>query len=445
MGGFGPPNSMQDIKAVTEKIFAAHREGNLDLAEAMYDQVLSQLTYPDPNILYGYGSLLVQREKFGTGVLLLEAAARQYDKHAGIWTNLGVAYKYLGKDDLAMAAYERAYAIEPNAVEVLAGMSGYYVNRNASKKAEELARKALAKADHPAAHMHLGLALLEQGRFEEAWPEYEHRWNTAENLKKRRNYVSPVWDGRPVKKLVIHGEQGLGDEILFMSLFAKARERADIIVIECATRLVKLFQSAFKVRCYGTERELMAAEPPEDAHVAMGSLPMVLGLPNGKPYMPKPGGFIRGQRLRVGIAWRGGTLRTNKNYRSLDLAQFKPIFEASNAKFISVQYGDDDVDNIAKEHGLATGPRDFDALQERIGSCDLVISVIQTAVHQAGAMGVPCWALVPRMSSWPFCGGMIKHAYSTVEQFLQAEDGSWDAPIGQIVDRLKQMEVVRAA
>ena len=38
---------------------------------------------------------------------------------------------------------------------------------------------------HPAAHMHLALGLLEQGKFDQAWPHYEYRWDTVERVKEQ--------------------------------------------------------------------------------------------------------------------------------------------------------------------------------------------------------------------------------------------------------------------
>ena len=37
-----------------------------------------------------------------------------------------------------------------------------------------------------------------------------------------------------------------------------------------------------------------------------------------------------------------------------------------------------------------------------IRSCDLIISICQTAVHMAGSMGVPCWVLVPDARAWRY-------------------------------------------
>ena len=432
---------MQNLQTATELAFAAHKEGRLDTAESMYDSLLSQLAEPDFNILYGYGSLMVQREKFGLGLSLLSTAEKLYPKHPGLLCNMGVAYKYLGREEAALSCYQRALAIEQTA-EVFCGLAGYYVNRDDSATAERFARKSLAKADLPAAHMHLALALLEQGRFDEAWPHYEARWDSADRIKWKRHYESPKWDGRPVKKLVIHGEQGLGDEILFMSLFPKARPLAEEIVIECADRLTGIFSKAFNCRCYATEAELKANESPEDAHVAMASLPLILGLPSGLPYMPKPLREITGRPL-IGLAWRGGTVRTNQNFRTVKLSQLKPILNSIDADFISVQYGGSEIDEDLEGLTIKSGPRDFDSLHYRVGICDLVITVTQTAVHQAGAMGIPCWVLTPRKSSWPFMTDRMLW-YNSVRMFKQKGDEGWESVIAQIAKELQARYVIAA-
>jgi len=427
---------MQDLKSATAQVFATHAAGNFELAESMYDQILTQLKAPDFNILYGYGSLLVELGRFGIGISLLQTAAKMHDHHPGLWTNLGVAYKQLALDDLALSAFEKAISIEQG-TETLSAIAGFYINRDEAEKAEEYSRRALAIKEHPAARMHLGLALLEQGKLKEAWPHYEARWDSAERRKWKRTYASPKWDGSRVRKLVIHGEQGLGDEIQFMSLFPIAKERAGEIVIECADRLVKPFRDAFRVKCYATERELREHEFQEDAHIAMGSLPLVLGLPDGKPFMPRPNTHNAGKPI-IGIAWRGGTQRTNKDFRTLKLEEFKPIFDSIDASFVSVQYGGDYIDDEAKKFGLITGPRDFDSLQFRIGTCDLVITVCQTAVHQAGAMGVPCWVLTPRKSAWRYKGADMMPWYRSVQLFKQQGDEDWSRVIAEIADQLKE-------
>lgn len=429
---------MRTVKEICAEAFALHSLGELDRAGAIYDEMLGKLDVNDANVLYGYGSLLVQRGNHGLGIFLLRAALGVVKNHCPIWTNLGVAYKWIGRDDMALQCYNTAHEIDPNAVEPLASLAGYWINKNEPQKVIDYARRALAVDPTCApANMHLALGLLEQGNHSEAWPHYEYRWETLDRIKDKRPYKAPLWRGQWTGKLAIHGEQGLGDEIMFMSLFPKACKLADSIVIECAERLIPTFKAAFGVPCYKDHASLIEAQGEPDAYVPMGSLPGILGLPDGKAFLPRGIRPVR-DRPKIGIAWKGGTNRTNADYRSLKLSELRPIFDAADADFVSVQYGSDDVDAEAFKSDLAIGPRDFDNLQKRIGSCDLIISVCQTSVHQAGAMGVPCWTLVPRKAAWRYCGPDMKPWYNSVKFFRQSEAGNWDAVIQSIANDLRK-------
>lgn len=418
------------------KAIEAHQSGHLDQAAAIYDSILTQLDKPNFEVIAGYGSILVAQEKFGLGIALLNTAISINPNHPLAWTNLGVALKFLGKDEQAIKAYEKAYALNPSMPEVLAGIAGYWVGKDDPKKVEEFSRRAVSiEPDFPAGRMHLGMALLEQGRFAEAWPHYEYRWETPERSRDKRPYKAPKWNGETVDVLAIHGEQGLGDEIMFLSLLSEARKRVGAVVIECAERLIPTFKASFNVPCYPDHASLIKAEGEPDAYISMGSLPKLLGLPDGKPYLRRRARKVGG-RPRIGIAWKGGTARTGGSDRSLSLSALAPILNSVDATFVSVQYGDESVDVEATGYGLETGPRDFDSLHTRIAGCDMVITVCQTALHQAGAMGIPCVVLTPRKAPWVACNEACPW-YESVEFIRQQVDGDWSHPIAETVALLK--------
>jgi tetratricopeptide (TPR) repeat protein len=412
---------MASVQEAVEVAFAYHRSGDFKTAASVYDQILSQLDRSDPNVLFGYGTLLVSQEKYGLGIALLQAAVAMCDSFAPIWTNLACAYKHIGRDEQALKAYLRALEIEPGSPDTLAGLAGFYINKGQPGPVIDYARKALAiDPNHDAAHMHLGLGFLEQGRHAEAWPHYEHRWETLERKKDQRPYQAPKWDGSFVNTLAIHGEQGLGDEILFLSCLQNAMARCERVIVECADRLVGTFKDSFPgVQFYPDHASLIQANGEPDAYISMGSLPGIVGLPSGKP-------FLKRHRAhkglpRIGYAWKGGTLKTNAHDRSLERDMLEPIFAVQGVEYVSVQYGDG---------------RSFEELQQTIADCDLVISVCQTAVHQAGAMGVDCWVLVPERAAWRYCGNDMRPWYNSVEFFRQYQ-GDWQIPIQEIAARLR--------
>lgn len=416
-----PTLNCNSTQEAIEVAFAYHRAGDLKSAESVYDQILGQLPKPDPNIFFGYGTLLISQGKYGIGIALLQAAVQFAPEYAPLWTNLGCAYKYLGKDENALHCYEKAYALEPDQPDILAGIAGFWINKAEPEKVIDFSRRALAlNTEHHAAHMHLAIGLMEQGKYREAWPHYEHRWETLERINDKRPYKAPKWNGEFVNKLAIHGEQGLGDEILFMSLLYKVRGMAEEIVIECADRLVDTFKDSFGLRCYPDHASLIAAEGEPDAYVSMGSLPGIVGLPDGRPFLKrvKPQNRIP----RIGYTWKGGTPRTNIQDRTVPVEMLDPILQTPGIEFVPVQYGSGE---------------SFDDLQATIASCDLVITVCQTAVHQAGAMGVECWVLVPERAAWRYRGRDMLPWYRSV-RFFKQEKGDWNYPIQMVAASLKE-------
>lgn len=436
---------MKTLQQHIEDAFAHHRAGNLDAAESIYDQLMCQVDKADPNIYFGYGTLLIARQKYGLGIGLLQAAISLLPNCAPVWTNLACAYKQIGKDELSLNAYNKALALEPEQPDILAGFAGYWINKNEPAKVVEYAKRAIAlDPNHDAAHMHLALGLLEQGKFEEAWPHYEHRWDTPERVKDKRPYKAPRWKGERVKTLAIHGEQGLGDEILFMSLLSKVRPFAETIVIECADRLVDTFKDSFGLRCYKDHNSLIDVEGEPDAYIPMASLPLVLGLPDGKPFLKRNRTRQPGKRPLIGIAWRGGTPKTSGSERTLKIEDFAPILAVEGIDFCSVQYGSALGDELAK-FNIEDLHTDWFSLQQRIADCDLVISVCQTAVHQAGAMGVDCWVLTPKRAAWRYMGQDFKPWYNSVQFFRQDVAGEWEAPILRAAQALKEKYALLAA
>lgn len=425
---------MRTAQQILEEGFAHHVAGNHEEAQRIYDRLLGHTNGNDPNVLYAYGTLLAAHEHYGLSAYLLAQAIKLYPDHVQAWTNLAVSMLRLGRDEGALAAFDEALKLGDDP-EIHVNLSGYWVNRGRPEKVVEHAAKALAALpDNPQAHNHMALGLLELGRFDEAWPHYAHRWELPERVKDKRPFTCPKWAGERVGLLAIHGEQGLGDEIMFMGCLEEVERRVDRVVIECAKRLVPIFSTAFGEDCYPDHASMLEGVGREpDAYVAMADLPSIVGMPSGKPYMSR-WGVAAPVRNRVGLTWRGGIDRTHKRPRSMPAALLKPLLEVPGVEFVSAQYGE--WDHEAEAIGLKTVGlgRDLDKAHALIASCDLVVTVTQTAVHQAGAMGVPCWVMVPTECSWQFSPafGDRMRWYDSVRLFRQQEGEGWEPVVARV-------------
>jgi len=154
--------------------------------------------------------------------------------------------------------------------------------------------------------------------------------------------------------------------------------------------------------------------------------------------------------LAVGIAWHGGNDPAEMRRRSIPLMLWRDILRVPQAIFVNLQHGDlrrelhvahselgtrlytwDDADPF-------TSLDDFAAL---VASLDLVISVDNSTVHLAGALGVPTWAIVsfPSSSYWRWFGESSQTPwYSSVRLFRRRAD-SGDHVFGEMGRELRTL------
>ncbi len=397
----------------------------------IYDLLLAR----DPknvHIKYCLASIYSELYKSGIAICLLEDVVEAMPNHSQAWNNLGIAYKNSAQWEKAKNAYDKALELDYSATG-LVNLSGLYINNNTPEEALRIALKGLKLNPHsPQLKNHRALALLEMGKFKEGFEAYEARfglpgWHA-------RKYKGPMWDGKPVKTLLVHGEQGLGDEILFAGSMGRAAELCDNIIFECAERLVPVFERSLGIRCFPTEQAVHASGVEYDAWVPVGSLFHLVGWERKAPYIKTGYTYPKGDRFRIGLSWRGGTIQTHEHLRNFPLEQWMPLAKVDGAEVISVQYGP--AAGMANALGIKHDQEwidDFDKMLAMIKSCDLIITVCNTACHQAGSQGVPCWVLTPTKTSWQFqLSGDDMPFYESVRLFRQAPGEEWPSVVERI-------------
>jgi ADP-heptose:LPS heptosyltransferase len=108
-----------------------------------------------------------------------------------------------------------------------------------------------------------------------------------------------------------------------------------------------------------------------------------------------------GKRL-IGLSWKSRSAFTGAE-KSLALAEWQPILDTADCAFISVQYGAEAGElaaalrtgHVIHHDATVDSLKDLDTFAAQLAALDLVISVSNTAVHVAGALGVPTWVIVP--------------------------------------------------
>lgn len=336
------------------------------------------------------------------------------------------------------------------------------------KRAVSAGRIAVALQDSPKNRANLGMALLAVGSWEEAWPLYAEIAGRDESVRKMQYKDEPVWDGSKGKSIVVYEDQGIGDVISFCSVIPDVLKDAKV-VLDVRPGLKKLFERSFPeatvygsfsgVDVDGVEQgigEDWRAKHRIDASICASGLakfyrPTPESCP-GTPYL-KADQEAAGRWRRlfndekkpvIGIAWSGGLEHTAAKFRRVSLEQLLPLFRSVDAVWVSLQYKD-----AAKEIATfranypdidlrqydATLSKDYDETASLVYALDLTISVPQSVVHLAGALGVPCIAMKCALSCWKFNSGLPFHRENMT---LVEHRDNWDNTISDTAELVRK-------
>ncbi len=356
----------------------------------------------------------------------LEGAAALYGQvlgaapeHAPAQHNLGLALQRLGRLDAALAAFDAAVTLNPGNATVRHNRGNLLLLMKRLEAAEADFRALLAiDPGAGAARVKLGHALIGQGQFEEGFAAYEFR---PDRLESKANQLPfPEWLGEPLagRRLFVLGEQGLGDQIMMARFLPVLKAMGAETTFACMPVLHELLEQVSPVGYFPAVQHV----PAHDYWISTMSLPGWLGLRPETlppaPYLEVPqaarkrwaGDQARG-RFRVGFVWRGEPRNPNDANRSL----------ASPEAFLRLE-------DLGVEMVDLQAPRGtFADMAAVIEGLDLVMAVDTAMVHLAGALGLPCWALIPFLGAdWRWPPGRIDTPwYGSVRVFRQPAAGDW--------------------
>ena len=380
------------------------------------------------------------------------------------YANLGLALKEQGRIADALSAYDEGLRRAPNDPSLHCDR-GALLQEGYARYDEALAsfRKAALLAPERALPRILeSVLLLLRGDFQEGWHRYEWRKRDPLQAAHYRRIALPDWDGASMiagRTLVVQGEQGLGDEVMFASCLEQASASAARTLLLCAPRLARLFERSFpavKILAAGTPEQVdaaVAAERP-DVKIAAGSLP-ALFRPDAASF-PTHDGYLRADPARVahwrtrldalgpgpkiGLSWRGGLAVSGRWRRSIELHRLAPLLRHQDCNWINLQYDDcgAEIERARGEPGVSIAHwqdaiDDLDEMAALVSALDLTLSVCNTTVHLGGALGRPVWVMAPFVPDWRYgVDGERMAWYPSVRMFRQRGYGDWTSVIDEV-------------
>jgi tetratricopeptide (TPR) repeat protein len=281
------------------------------------------------------------------------------------------------------------------------------------KAAEEAYMAALAADPTDARALYaVGGLRLAEGDFREGWRLWEERIRIDKMVRDPPRTEAPIWRGEDLagKRILVAGEQGLGDHIMWARFLPELVRRGASVAFSATKVLHPIF------RDLGVELVTQETEPVSglDYWVLLTSLTERLGVTPETIPPPAP--------LSVPASTTGGGIG---------------VFPAGNPENGTDRerslFGRDAQRLLALGRDLrpeATGAKDFAETAAIIAGLDLVITVDTSVAHLAGSMGKPTWILVNAAGTdWRWGReGEDSRWYPSARLFRQRVAGDW-APV----------------
>jgi tetratricopeptide (TPR) repeat protein len=434
----------------------------LNEAEDIFNGILN-LDKKSPVLLFYLASLFMKKGYNALAIYIYKLSLEINDKLSCSWNNLGYVYRLERMMNEAQEAFKKACEINPNDSDYLLNYGSTFIASGQPDKVIEILDKALKiDANNTNALWNRSLAHLEKGDYENGWKEYDSGTRTSDReIRNYHNGGTPLWDGKKGQTVVVYGEQGIGDEIMFASMLPDIMKDCNVI-LDAHPRLYQIFRNSFpSIPIFGTRKDLQLHWPAQykiDARISLGSLGKFYRNKEsdfpGTPYLKADAVLIEqykekleklGNKPKIGVSWKGGTKQTNLKERTITLKKLIPLFKAIDADWISLQYTEEakeHIDNFEKESGIKIhhwqdAIDDYDFTAALVSNLDLIISVPQSVVNLAGALGIPTFQLTPKQAMWQMgVYGKDMPWYRCVKNIWQTTDGDWDEVINKAKDEL---------
>jgi tetratricopeptide (TPR) repeat protein len=499
--------SDDEIERLYQQAFGAYRRGEAAAARRALSELLAARP-TEARALLLLGVVTDKRAEPAVALALVEQAVALDPADASAWYNLGVYEGERNNLERALDCYQRAVGLDPLHLEALGNGCELLRRLEHFETALEWADRRLALGqDSWSSHLNRGVCLfhlgrweeaeaaldraaalgpdrpivawerfplmLHQKRFAEAWDAFERRFEVGHlNGVFAYPFAAPLWRGEPLagKHIVVHNEQGLGDQLMFACALGDVVAQAKRTTVVVAPTLVDIFKASFPdaevlPARYGRfagdhpEPAWLKTLPKFDYQAPIGSLMAVLrGAPDSFDH---PAAYLRpseaarrrwrdfdpGPALRVGICWASNpaTFRMDSARRavrkSMPLEALAPLADLAGVTLVSVLNWSIDPMPAAFAGRLTDLSARLVSLDETaalIERLDMVVTVDTAVAHLAGALGKETWLL---LHEFPDCrwelSAPASYWYPHMRLFRQPRRGDWAAVVGEVKAALK--------
>jgi tetratricopeptide (TPR) repeat protein len=430
----------------------------LEPATASYSQAVGL----DPTLFEAHANLSTVLAALGRPAEALvhaERAVALASSRPGVYLNRSNARRDLGDLAGALADLRRAVDLEPNYPEAWSSLGNLYHDLGELSQSLTAHQKAVELAPNLAqARWNRSFALLATGQLRPGWEEYECRLRTKAASPEPRDFSWPTWAGGSTagRRILVYREQGLGDELLFLTCLPDLVARGAAVTLLVSPRLETMVRRAFPgVDVRADQIGALDRHEAFDAQIPIGSLPRWFrasreAFPGSAlRFEPDPArGAVWAERLaalgpgrKIGWCWRSGLLTAERRRHYAPLAAYEPLLRLPGTHWINLQYDDCDAELAWVE--AAWGVRvhrwpgvdlrnDLEGVLGLIAGLDAVVTPATAVSSLAGIVGCPTWQL-DGGSDWTTLGEARSPWFPSVRLARRGSDlADWTGAVAEI-------------
>ena len=406
----------------------------------------------------------IRARKFDKIIECKNSVLKNYPKSFPLLFNIALAYKNLKQNRKAIEFYDKALKIDPTSYQAWFNLAHIYNVENQGKNAVSALKICnKLKPNDQETQYFLSIALMRSKDYDKGLKLFEQRLcketavalqgKTYPNLASREK----LWKGENIKDktIFVYYEAGFGDVIMFARYLPLLKKRCKKIIFYPQKQLVELFSQSN----LGID-EIIEGYIPEqninfDVHTPLLSLPYLLGL-KGDRVFESPDGYLNADielskkyqekhfnndQIKIGIKWQGNTYYDQD--RVIPTEAFAPLLELEGTKFYSFQTfeGSEELQKLTSKYDITdigSELLDFSQTAAALMNLDLVICNDTSLAHLAGALGIPCFVLLPYEVNWRWHCDISKcDWYNSIKLLRQKSIGDWNSVFEEVKEILQ--------
>ena len=421
--------------------------------------------------------------KFDDAIEILRTAIYSDPENYDLWNSLGSVVSESGKPTEAITFYQEALRLKPDYSRAHNNMANVFELIGEPEQSlphyEEALKNPIDAEDEATMSHGRSLVMLAAGHIREGWAANETRLNPNRKGATLFTIDKPMGDGvDPAeirgKTVILVGEQGLGDEVLYLNI---AKDMIEAIGpegelrIACEYRLVDLVQRSFpQARVFhhlstvlegrdvratpqleeGADFWTPMATPLRAFRNALEDFPTEPGFLTADPeqqafFRAQMDGF--GTGLKVGILWKSLKMTAKRARFFSAFDAWEPILKVPGIDFINLQYGevDEEIALARERYGVTVHQpsdidlkMDLDKVAALSSACDIVIGPMNATSNLAAACGGMVWFFHSHSSAWTLLGEDRQYWYPQTRSFFGEGFQDWETTMKKIAAALAE-------